>query len=308
MSDEAVGTATATDESTSSSTDSATPQTTADVAASVIAEFENADADPADEATDTKPAAGDADKAEAQSAADADDFETQPAEVTDALGRKRENRLPHSRVKTMMSKAEQKVLKAVASELGITVDEAQGIQLADVMGHIGESKKTRQSIDDKLKNVDAVEAMMAGDGDRFIRVLAEVNPEAYGKFAALLDPGASATTTAPAVTAPADDPEPEPDYPLQDAQGNEVGRTFSLDGLKKLRGWEGRRGTKELRGKTDKRFNPLEHERAQARQAEEHRRRGETLLQQAKDRVSQQMDGAQKWTGFSENADGILAG
>ena len=52
-----------------------------------------------------------------QPAGDPDDFDATPAERVDVLGRKRENSIPHSRVKTMIAKREQAVIAQVAKAI-----------------------------------------------------------------------------------------------------------------------------------------------------------------------------------------------
>lgn len=242
-------------------------------------------------AADTAPPAGD-------KTADPDDFDAVPAERVDALGRKRENSIPHSRVKEMIARREQKLIATVAKELGISKAEAE-LKLEDVTGALTERSTKVTDYETRLRDVDTVEAIMANEPERYIQMLAMVNP-AYQRFAAVLQQAATAVQQNDDATtrAAADDPMPEPDLDLGDGR-----KTYSLDGLRKRDEWVERRLTRQLEGKIGERLKPIEDERKAAAE----RQRVEVIRSQAIERINAQLDVARKWHGFNEHEADILA-
>lgn len=275
---------------TSSSSSATTSQSTADIAASVISDIEQG----GDGGGDGTPVVEPGQPQQTQQAEiDQDDFDQAPKEVEDALGRKRENKIPHSRVEKMIARREQKLIAKVAKELGITKAEAE-LKFDDVLGGLTERNTKFTEYEERVRTAEAIEAIMEGEPERFVRMLAQANPEAYGRFAAILD---QQQTQQQAQTAAADDdPEPEPDYPLGNGQ-----MTYSREGLKKLREWERRQGQKETQKLLDERLTPFERERKQR----EERERLQQTHQRAVQAVDRAIERAMQWPGFEENQEAI---
>jgi hypothetical protein len=217
-----------------------------------------------------------------------------PAERIDVLGRKRENAIPHGRVKQMIAKRERAVIAEVAKAFGISKAEAE-LKLEDLTGHATEHSGRMTSYEQRLQEVQAVEAVIAADPDRFISMLAMANP-AYQKFAAVLQQAASQAHTDPR-TQGDEDPEPQPDYDLGNGQF-----TYSLDGLKQRDAWKERQLEKKLDQRWNDRLKPFEEDRKSAQE----RQRLQEIHSQATERVSQQMEKAYKWPGFKEHEADIL--
>ena len=229
--------------SSSESSSSSSSPSTSEIAASVIADMDadtGGEAKPVTAATTTDSAA----EKVAKEAVDPDDFDAVPAEITDSLNRKRPNAIPHPRVKQMIEKREKKLIATVAKELGITKAEAE-LQLDDVLGGVKERGTRITEFEGRIQQITAVEEVMAKNPKRFVQMLVQLNPE-YADY--IKQEGQAATGAA----VPADDPEPEPDYDLGNNQ-----KTYSLDGLRKLRAWERRQAVKEIKGELEPQLQPL---------------------------------------------------
>ena len=286
-----------TSSSSSSSTSSSRPDT-ASIAASVIADIEGggeSQVAPVKQHVEAQ--------TETQTETDPDDFESYPAERVDSLQRKRENAIPHSRVKTMLTKREQKVIGEVAKALGISKAEAE-LKLDDVLGGITERSGKLTEYESQMRNFAAIEEIMAADGDRYIRMLAQVNPQLYGKFAALLDQAPQQTPQRQPVVD--DDPEPEPDYPIDPNNPNGP-KTYSLEGLRKLRAWDRRQAKKDSLAEVEGRLTPIEQERKAAADRAKLEADAQAELAAKEARVDALLRRAVKWPGFEEHNAEILA-
>ena len=171
------------------------------------------------------------------------------------------------------------------------------LKLEDVTGALTERNTKFTGYEERIKNVDTVEAVMASDPERFIRILATANPEAYGRFAKVLEQ-AQAEAPAQPQKALTDDPEPEPDYDLGNGQ-----MTYSREGMKKLREWDRRQGLKEAESKFETRLKPFEDDRKAAAD----RQKVADQAAQDETKIRSQMEKAAKWHGFVEHQDAILA-
>lgn len=237
--------------------------------------------------------------AEAKPEVDPDDFDAVQPETVDSLGRKRVNSIPHPRVKTMIEKATKKQIAAVAKELGITKAEAE-IALDDVLGAVREKNTKFGEYETYFSSIRELEDEMQNRTEEFIRRAAGVNPN-WKKIADLLD-GQGQPAKAQAVPAAEDDPRPEPDYPVRDAEGKEIGRSYTAEGLEKRLAWERRQATREAEAKLGDRLKPIEE-----RYKNETDREREARIQADIDaKLTQQLDRAKKWHGFEDNAADIL--
>lgn len=258
---------------------------TASVAASVIADMDGGGSGSSDPA----PVAAAAD---APPAADPDDFDAVAPETTDSLGRKRVNSIPHPRVKTMIEKATRKQIAVVAKELGITKAEAE-LRLEDVTGALTERNTRLTQYEQRLQNVESIEAIMAGDPDRFMAMMAEVHP-GYREFAKQV------VQAATAAAAP-DDPEPEPDFDMGDGR-----KTYSLEGLRKLREWDKRQAAQAARGEIEKDIAPLRAHYEQQTKREQQEAQARAVYAQASDKIEQTLVKAKQWPGFVDHGPAIL--
>lgn len=222
------------------------------------------------------------------------------------LGRKRENAIPHSRVQRMIAKREQKLIATVAKELGISKAEAE-LKLEDVTGALTERRTRFSEYETRIQQVDALDQIAASDPDRFVRLLAEANPQAYGKFLRVLEAtGGNVEAAAAAAAGSAgatSDPKPEPDLPIRDESGKVIGSTYSLEGLEKLRAWDRREAVREAEAKMNQRLEPFEKER-EARAKQE---RVQQIHREASAAVDAKLTRMSKLPGFLDNQDAILA-
>ncbi len=276
--------AASTEAGSSSSTPASTPTDTASIAASVIADLESGSDEPAPVAASTEPPT--------TPEVDPDDFDAAPAERVDALGRKQENRLPHSRVKAMIAKREAKLIGTVAKALGITKAEAE-LKLDDVLGGVTERGTKLTEFETRFKGIDAIETIMANEPDRFMEMLPTINPgyKAWAKQVAQAAQAAAAQQSD-------DDPEPEPDFDLGNGQ-----MTYSREGMKKLRAWDRRQGVKEIDAKNAERFKPFEEEAQQKKD-----RAAQAERQAASDaHLTKRVERARQWPQFKEHETDIFA-
>ena len=279
--------------STSDAGSGSSPTSTADIAASVISELGDA------ALGDNAPVAADAASKPADQntpVTDPDDFDAVEAETVDSLGRKRINNIPHPRVKTMIARREQKLIAAVAKELGITKAEAE-LKLEDVIGTVKERGTKFTEYETRVQGIESVEALMVQDPGRFMEMLATLNPtyKEWQKAAAQQQQQQTQSKTD-------DDPEPEPDYDLGNGQ-----MTYSLDGLRKLRAWERRQAVKEVNTGLEARLKPFEQDRQQREQAEQQRQEFEQRRDQIAQDITQRLAAARKWPQFTEHEKDIRA-
>lgn len=225
---------------------------------------------------------------------DSDDFDTEPAERVDGFGQKKVNNIPHPRVKQMIAKRERTLIATVAKELGITKAEAE-LSIDDVLGSIKERGTKFTDYEGRVKEMDALDQIIASDPDRFMQMLVQANP-GYAAYAKQQAKAAAAVAQA-GPAAGEEDPEPQPDFDLGNGQF-----TFSINGLKKLREWERRQTVKEVEGKFADRYKPLEDKvKADAETAKAEKLRTEALT-----RVDQRLEKAKKWPQFNEHSEEIL--
>lgn len=257
--------------STSASTAS-TPVSTHDVASNIVSDVEDT---------------GDLAATETPASPSNDDFDAEPAERVDAIGRVRVTSIPHPRVKQMIEKREQKLIAAVAKELGITKAAAE-LKLDDVLAGLKERGTKLTDFEGRLRHMDSVEAIIANDPDRFMQMLAQVDPR-YAAYAKQQQQQAAHAQQ----RAGDEDSEPQPDYDLGNGQ-----RTYSVEGLQKLRAWERRQVLKEV----ENRVKPFEERIKQ----DTERAATEKMQADMRERVNQQLERARKWPQFAEHEADIL--
>ncbi len=261
------------------------PASTESIARDVIADLEG------DGSNDdnTPPAAPAAVAAKPVVAADPDDFDAVPAETVDSLGRKRVNSIPHTRVSAMITKREQALLTGIAKELGLTPAQGAALKLEDIVGSVKDRTGKLTAHEARLKQVDAVEQLIARDPDKFMEIISGINPayKAYAKAQA-----AAAAGQQPAKPAVEEDPEPQPDYDLGNGQ-----MTYSLVGIKKRDAWKERQLEKKFDKMLADRFAPVDERfKADKTRAEQEKWHADTTA-----RIKAEHEKMSKWPLFTEH-------
>ena len=176
----------------------------------------------------------------------------------------RENRLPHSRVKQMVSKA----VKDTEATYTPKIQEFEA-KVADYEG--------------RLQKVAEFENLMVNDSTKFLQLLNQLP-----QFQELLRPVFQPQVQQEQVYTPQDDGMPQPDYELSDGS-----KVYSMEGLKQLNTWNREQARREVLAEVDerfKRFEPLEQS-FQAHQA----------FQELAPKVHAQIQEARTWPLFNEN-------
>jgi hypothetical protein len=166
-----------------------------------------------------------------------------PAEVDElaaeleALGIKapkegeRENRLPYSRVKKIIANSRKKLVEA----------------------HTGELKTREEKLtaaEKRLKDFDAADNLLKTDPDRYLQLLATVNPR-YQQYLGVAHKGQQPEVVQQPVVK--NEPAPGPDATFADGS-----KGYSAEGLEKLREWDRRQAVQEAQKLFDARLAPIE--------------------------------------------------
>lgn len=155
--------------------------------------------------------------------------------------------------------------------------------------------------DTRFADVRKVEDIITNNADQYVKTLAALFPDTYGKmFAPILGDG---TTTPEKLMDESDPgPRPEPDYELPDGKG----KTYSVEGYEKLMAWQ----QKVTEQNMLKRFKPhLDFVDAQKKAADDHRKTqlAEQHRQQGLETSKQMIAEAETWDLGKENINEILA-
>lgn len=146
----------------------------------------------------------------------------------------------------------------------------------------------RTTLESKAKelqqHIDSLRAAVAGDPEAFLRELSGVDTR-YQRFLQQ-----QAQEKREAVADAANDPMPQPDFDL----GNGT-KTYTLDGLQKLREWDKRQTLRELEGKIDEKLKPITE---REKQSQEQARIERT--------VTQQLETAASWPNWTDYKDDVL--
>jgi hypothetical protein len=227
-----------------------------------------ADADP-------KPEAKAEAKPEAQAYAkpvDPDDLESVPAEKVDAMGRKSENKIPHSNVVKIVGNAVRKATEPLQAQIQETTQRLQA----------------REAEVQEFRAAEPNLRLMFEDVDRFVDLMADTHPRWKEIKSALSGGGAP---QARGVTMPSE--MPQPDAPLPGG-----GYTYSVEGLQKLLDWN----TAQVERRLQKMVEPSQQMADRMRQEEAKR----AFLTQAEQTVSQMLSKAREsWPGFTQHEDAI---
>lgn len=179
----------------------------------------------------------------------------------------RENRLPYSRVKAIVDKAQKKAAEPYVKEL------------ETYKGKVGE-------YEGYLNNVQKFEDIMKNNHMQFLKMLVQI-PGYQEIFQQLAGSQAKPAPADGAVaeTAPVGDGMPEPDMQLADGTA-----VYSLEGLRKRDEWHAEQVEKRIMGKVQKDYAPL-------KQAWE---TGNYRAEKLRD-VQRQLADARTWEQFAEN-------
>jgi hypothetical protein len=195
----------------------------------------------------------------------------------------RENRIPHSRVVKMVGKKIAKLTSVVAKSLGLDAATVTTENLGEALSSVGHMRG-------RLQGFDEIEPIMRQDGDTFIQMLAEANPEQYGKFLAVLEEGYD--PSAASKVAEKDIPQPDVEFTLPDGT---KGKTYSLKQMDLRDAWKEAQMLAKVEKQLGKRFKPIEDARTAAQRINDnHARISEeirSLLGEARE----------DWDGFVEN-------
>lgn len=204
----------------------------------------------------------------AQNASD-DPFEKEHG-IQAKMSGDRENRIPYSRVKAIVGKAEQKVRK----------------EFEPITAQVKDLQAKWSQAEPRLRQVDQFEKIMVNEKMKFLQMLTTIPgyKEIFDGMA-----GAAAGAGKPAQTAPVGDDMPQPDQELSDGS-----RVYSLDGLKTLMEWQAKKTEDRVTQQISKKYQPIE-EAWQLRQQE-------IELMPV---IKQQIDEARTWHLFTENEDDI---
>jgi len=165
----------------------------------------------------------------------------------------RENRVPISRAETMATNRQRKALQEVGKVFGIDVPDtktAADYDMATLIQDLTGRHQKYTTLETKAKTWDALEPIARDNPEAYIRMLAQANPEGYGRFAELLEQGKTPQQAAKQVAkenaAEEDDPEPLPDL-LVDPNNPNGPKQYSVEQLQKARAWDRRGSSRRCR-------------------------------------------------------------
>jgi hypothetical protein len=168
-----------------------------------------------------------------------------------------------------------------------------------VLGSVRERGTKFTELESDVQAAKAIEQIMETDGDRFIQILAQTDPEKYGKFAKLLEQGETPAAAAAAVVS-GDEAEPEPDYDMGDGR-----KTYSLDGMRKRDEFRDQRLTKNLTAEFQRQLKEALAPYEGDRKARETETRRKALAEKTQESIDRTLDRASKWPGFLDHQDTI---
>jgi len=206
---------------------------------------------------------------QAQPVAPADPFEKKIGIPAQTNGR--ENRIPYSRVKKIVEKAEREAS-------------------APLTAKVAELEPKVADYEARLTQVAQFEQIMVNDPQKFLGMLSQI--PAYAGFfqtiAQLSQAGARAPQQAP--------PDPNEGMPQPDIEMQDGSKAYSLEGLQKLNEWRDARVLAQAEDRIAKRYAPIEQEWKAHQQ-----------IQQLVPQVQSQIERASQWPLFKESEQEIIA-
>lgn len=212
----------------------------------------------------------------------------------------KENRIPYSRVKSIISKNE----KDTEARLAKKFEDQYKPKLSEFEGKV-------KDYEGRLTKVNQFEQMMTGDPQTFLSVLSTIPAykpffDYINKLADDVETGAKvpaagvgtvAQPTTPTLVEDPADPMPQPNKPQADGS-----KVYDLQGLQSLLAWQERRVTKhvstQFESTLSKRLGPFEQRKAQ----EEHLKT--VILPELNRQIA---EAEANWPGFKENETEITA-
>ena len=199
------------------------------------------------------------------------------------------NRIPYDNVKKILGNRESKAVEAVAKAIGV---DAKTLKFDGLEAAISEKMKTYTDLESQSENYARAEEVMMTDPDRYIRILATIEPEKYGKFLKAL--GEEGKTKEEPKEEEFEVDLDEPDLDLGDGRS-----TYSPEGLKKAIAGAVKQaiqhGEKIATAKAEGAVKPFKDRQAQ----EEDNRRREQL-------TNAELDASMKWRGMDVHFDKVL--
>lgn len=205
--------------------------------------------------------------------------------------REKVNKIPYPNVQKIIGNREKRAIDAVAKSLGV---DAKTLKFEGLEAAITEKLTSYSDLESEAENFRRAEDIAMNDADRYIRILATIEPNKYGKFLSVLDKVAGKADETNTDEASFKLQLPEPDYDL----GNGA-KTYTPQGLQKaiesavLQAIE--HGKKEARTEAERVVNPIKQERAR----EQHDRERDAF-------TNAELNRAMKWRGMETHFDKVL--
>lgn len=207
-----------------------------------------------------------------------------------------DNKIPYSNVQKIIGNREKRAVEAVVKALGLDEDGAKAVSFDKLESVISEKFGGYRDLEEKQENYTRAEEIMMNDPDRYIRILATIEPEKYGKF---LDVLGTAKGKKKGAEEEVDEEDfditlPDPDVDLGDGQS-----TYSKQGLQaaiKDAVKQGiAHGKKIAQTTAEGVVKPIADERKRANEDAE-----------AAKRTKGELETALKWKGMEEHFDTVL--
>ncbi len=218
----------------------------------------------------------------------------------------KENRIPHSAVVRIANTREHKVLNELATALGLDVKDLVGADgkgklalksLTPLVQKMVEERKGRDTKYGELETVSQhfsrVQEIAASNGEGYIRALAQMHPEQYGRFVEFLDGKHAAPQAAQAAPQQTTFEMPQPDFDLGDGR-----KTYTPESLQQALQWAVQEGVRQAEAKIEGRIGPYEQQQKAAQQKA-------AITSSAQQKAQQAWAAAEKWPEF--DGDAVLA-
>lgn len=199
----------------------------------------------------------------------------------------RENRIPYSRVKKIVEKAEKEAVAKAQKDWEGTSNPK-----------FAELDTKVKDYEGRLERVGQFEQVMTTQPREFLNMLSQL--PAYKDFFDFVNQAIKATPQTQSgqpAGAPAVDEMPQPDFALEDGT-----MVYSMDGLKKLQDWQGAQIEARLSKTYEAKLAEVDKQYAPIRQKWEQ----EQALAKIAPQINKQIDEARKWPQFNENEADIV--
>jgi Fe-S-cluster formation regulator IscX/YfhJ len=209
----------------------------------------------------------------------------------------KDNYIPYSRVRKITEAREAKAVEIFAKGFGL---DPKTVKFNDLESAISEKL---EGFNTRADEFDTAEQIMMQDPDRYIRILAHVEPEKYGKFAAILDAKPEEKVTAGESS---DDDifknMPRPDLKMKMPDGSE-GESYTLKGMQEVFKYAIQIGEQRAEERANKVLKPVIDDRKKAEDARKQQEFDTKLDKQ----IDEEFAEASQWEGFTEHRDEIIA-